>query len=233
MTAITRLINIALAEVGYIEKETKSQLDDPTANAGNGNYTKYARDIDANYPEFYNGKKNGAEWCDVFVDWCFITAFGVENAQEMTFQADGCSGAGCKYSAKYYNNKKRLFKTPAIGDQIFFVNSSGSVNHTGIVYDIDDTYVYTVEGNTRPDGHEYGGCVAKKQYKLSDTAIYGYGRPMYEIIPEEPEPEPEPIAPEIPAETTTVYVKDLDEAKSLFLDLLNACIDFIIKRYSK
>ena len=51
------VIAIALAEVGYKEKASNSQLDDKTANAGSNNYTKYARDLkNAGY---YNGNKNG------------------------------------------------------------------------------------------------------------------------------------------------------------------------------
>ena len=38
-----KVIDIALGEVGYLEKNSNAQLDDKTANAGNKNYTKYAR----------------------------------------------------------------------------------------------------------------------------------------------------------------------------------------------
>lgn len=42
MTAIERVIATARAEIGYIEKATNSQLEGKTANAGSGNWTKYA-----------------------------------------------------------------------------------------------------------------------------------------------------------------------------------------------
>ena len=45
MSAIDKLIQIANAEVGYLEKSSNSQLDSKTANAGTANYTKYWRDI--------------------------------------------------------------------------------------------------------------------------------------------------------------------------------------------
>ena len=35
-----KVISIALAEVGYLEKASNADLDDKTANAGNKNYTK-------------------------------------------------------------------------------------------------------------------------------------------------------------------------------------------------
>ncbi|MCM1222676.1 MAG: CHAP domain-containing protein, partial [Lachnospiraceae bacterium] len=69
MTPIEKLLATAQAEEGYLEKASNSQLDNPAANAGQNNWTKYARDLDA-LGRVYNGKKNGYAWCDVFVDWC-------------------------------------------------------------------------------------------------------------------------------------------------------------------
>ena len=40
-----KLIAIAEAEVGYLEKASNSDLDSKTANAGYNNWTKYARDL--------------------------------------------------------------------------------------------------------------------------------------------------------------------------------------------
>lgn len=186
---IEKLINIAKAEIGYLEKKSNNQLDDKTANAGNGNYTKYARDLD-NIPNFYNGKKNGYAWCDVFVDWLFVQTFGVDKAKELLLQPNGSLGAGCTYSARYYKNANQYHKTPKVGDQIFFTNSKGSIIHTGIVYKVDSTYVYTIEGNTSSDEGvvENGGSVNDKKYKLSYSRIDGYGRPKYneEYTPEPP-----------------------------------------------
>ena len=62
------VINIAKAEVGYLEKKSNSQLDSKTANAGSANYTKYGRDMHAIYPSVMDFP---AAWCDCFVDWCF------------------------------------------------------------------------------------------------------------------------------------------------------------------
>ncbi len=51
------IIRIALAEVGYRGKNSNASLDDPQANAGGGNRTKYARDPAA--AGYYNGNKDG------------------------------------------------------------------------------------------------------------------------------------------------------------------------------
>lgn len=61
MTAVERLLQTAINEIGYLEKASNSQLDDKTANAGPNNWTKYARDLDLT--KIYNGKKNGYAWC--------------------------------------------------------------------------------------------------------------------------------------------------------------------------
>lgn len=183
MTDIEKVLRVALGEVGYQEKETNEGLDIPEGNPGDENFTKYAWDLDA--LDFYNGHKNGFAWCDVFVDWCFVTAFGEEKALEMTFQPGWHvlnRGAGCRHSRRYYKLRGRLYDAPQPGDQVFFFAPDGeTVCHTGLVYDVDDTNVYTVEGNTHPgDGVEANGNrVCKKKYLLTDKCLAGYGRPEY------------------------------------------------------
>ncbi len=177
------VLSIAKNEVGYLEKKSNSQLDDKIANAGDKNYTKYARDLD-NINGFYNGKKNGYSWCDIFVDWCFVKAFGVDRALELLCQPKKSCGAGVGYSCDYYKNNGQFFTKAQIGDQIFFKNSKGVRTHTGLVVGVDDKYVYTIEGNA-------GDGVREKKYTHNSSSIYGYGRPNYII--EEPKPvEPKP-----------------------------------------
>lgn len=194
----SKVIKVAEAEVGYLEKKTNANLDSKTANAGTNNYTKYARDLhEAGY---YNANKNGYAWCDVFHDYCHYIAAGKDAvlAQKVTYQT-GDLGAGCKYSARYYRNANCFYTTPKVGDQIFF-GTSGSETHTGIVYKVDDTTVYTIEGNTSNASGVVanGGGVAKKSYSLTYSKIVGYGRPMYDA-----EPEPKPTT----KEETTVNIE--------------------------
>lgn len=185
MATAKELIKVASAEVGYLEKETKKNLDSKKANAGDENYTKYARDLDS-ITGFYNGKKQGYAWCDVFVDWCFVQAFGVEKALALLGQPKKSYGAGCSWSAKYFKKIKQFYTEPKVGDQIFFKNAVGAVIHTGIVYDVDDMYVCTLEGNTSSENGVIanGGCVAWKRYSRDYNRIYGYGRPNYDAEPE-------------------------------------------------
>lgn len=190
-----KVIDIALAEVGYLEKESNTNLDSKTTNAGDQNYTKYARDLDR--MNFYNGRKNGFAWCDVFVDWCFVQAYGKADALALTNQptkATNNCGAGCKWSHQYYSKKGQLHTSkPQPGDQIFFYSSDlSTISHTGLVYKVDSKRVYTVEGNTSGASGVIanGGGVRKKSYSLSYNRLAGYGRPDYgeqeESRPEEP-----------------------------------------------
>lgn len=179
---VEKVISIAKNEVGYLEKASNNNLDSKTANAGYNNYTKYARDLDA-LGNFYNGKKQGYAYCDIFLDWCFVKAYGVENAKRLLCQPNKSLGAGCQYSMNYYKNKGQLKSSPKVGDQIFFKNSSGEISHTGLVYNVDKSYVYTIEGNTSTAAGVIanGGGVCKKKYNLNYKFIAGYGRPKYDV----------------------------------------------------
>lgn len=176
------VIKLAQLEIGYLEKASNKDLDSKTSNAGKNNYTKYARDLDA-IPGFYNGKKQGYAWCDVFVDYLFVKAFGVDDAKRLLCQPDKSCGAGCEWSRNYYKSKGQLHTSPKAGDQIFFYNSSKTgIAHTGLVCKVDNTYVYTIEGNTSSASGVVanGGCVAEKKYRLNYKLIAGYGRPAYD-----------------------------------------------------
>lgn len=177
----SKLLSVAMAEIGYLEKETNSQLDSKTGNAGDENFTKYARDLHA--AGYYQANKNGYEWCEVFNDWCHYMASGKDAklAQEIICQT-GLYGAGCIWSAKCYRDAGRFFTTPKVGDQIYFGNGVGKEYHTGIVYKVDSKKVYTIEGNTSGASCVIanGGGVCEKSYSLGYSKIVGYGRPRYD-----------------------------------------------------
>lgn len=184
---LSKVLEIAEDQVGYIEKETNAQLDSKTANAGNENFCKYARDFDKEHKGFYNGVKNGyAAWCDIFVDWLIVEASDVERALKALGQPLKSCGAGCTWSVKYYKQiNKYTTSNPKPGYQIFFKDSDGDPCHTGIVYKVDKSYVYTIEGNTSGASGVVanGGMVAKKKYSLKYSRIHGYGIIEYDEEP--------------------------------------------------
>lgn len=176
-----KVLEVASNEVGYLEKQSNAQLDDKTANAGYRNWTKYARDLDA-LGDFYNGPKNGFEWCDMFVDWCMVRAYGVQLGMALLIQPKYSAGAGCTYSMGYYKAKGQFYSDPKPGDQIFFSNDGWKTSyHTGLVEKVENGYVYTIEGNTSSASGVVanGGGVSRKSYPIS----WGrYGRPDYSLV---------------------------------------------------
>lgn len=164
--AINKVINLALKEVGY----------KPTY----GKRTKYAETLDA-LGDFYNTPKNGFDYCDVFFDWLFVTCFGADTGRKMLYQPKRSLGAGVGYSANYYKENNAFSKIPERGCQIFFGN-----DHTGIVVDVNDVYVYTVEANTGGGN----GIVARKTYKRTYSAISGYGYPNWKLVANTPDLKP-------------------------------------------
>ena len=148
--AINAIINIALAEVGYLEKATNANLDDKTANAGSNNYTKYWRDI---YPAY-----QGQPWCACFVTWVFVIAFGKAMAQKLLKH----------YPYVYCPTMADLFTlnaNPKVGDIVIFKHN-GVFTHTGIVIKVSGDQFWTVEGNTSGGSTiiANGGAVCKKTY---------------------------------------------------------------------
>lgn len=172
--AIEKVLDLARSEVGYHEKASNSQLDDPSANSGGSNWTKYAEYLDS-FAGFYNGPKNGFPWCDVFVDYLFVKTFGEKLGREMLCQPEKSMGAGCLYSAQYYQQAGRWHKNaPQPGDQIFFSYSPGEYSHTGIVEAVGFDTITTIEGNT-------SDSVGRRTYNIGNASIAGYGTPNWKL----------------------------------------------------
>lgn len=186
MTAQEKVVALAKGEVGYLEKATNSQLYDKTANAGRNNWTKYAYEIATKWPDFFNGNKNGYEWCTTFYCWLFLTLFGLEKARKMLYVPARSLAAGCYYAIRYYKAAGKYGSTPSIGAQIFFKDANGDPCHTGLVYAFDSAKVYTIEGNTSGASGvvSNGGGVAMKSYSRSYSRIDGYGYPDFSVAEE-------------------------------------------------
>lgn len=171
-----KVVEIAKAEIGYLEKkkvflDCNAILDDKISGAGSDNITKYWRDLSKAY--------QGQPWCNAFVNWCFIQAYGLNTARTLLYT----SGPWSYYtptSASYFKKNGAWFTEPNVGDLIYFKNST-RICHVGIVIGIDKYNVYTVEGNTsdKKGVVPNGGTVASKTYKLNYRNIAGYGRPKF------------------------------------------------------
>lgn len=161
--AIEKLLITARKELGYHE--------------GYNNYIKYAENNWDN--QFYGWDLQNQPWCDVFVDYCFTTAFGMQIGAAMTYQSIGRGSALCSASMSYYRNNNALFNYPQSGDQVFFYYN-GAVNHTGIVESVNGSgenwsSFTTIEGNTSDQ-------VARRTYIRGNGSIAGFGRPKWSLV---------------------------------------------------
>lgn len=166
--AIDALIANARAEVGYLEKKSNSQLDDKTANAGYGNYTKYWRDV---YPQY-----QGQPWCACLVSYLMMKTFGLETAKKLLkhWPYVYCPTLGNLFT-KHAN--------PQRGDIVIFYRG-GTFAHTGIVTKVEGDVFYTIEGNTSggSDIVANGGGVCSKYYYNSKLPGTKFCRPDYSLV---------------------------------------------------
>ena len=115
------------------------------------------------------GFNDRVEWCACFVSWC---------ANQCGYISDGIIpkfagvGTGINWFQNHGQWQGRGYH-PKPGDIIFFDwDGDGYGNHVGIVESSDETYVYTIEGNS-------GDRCRRRTYFISSSMIMGYGIPAY------------------------------------------------------
>lgn len=189
------VIKVAESQIGYLEKKSNADLDSFTGNAGSNNYTKYNRDMKA----WAKSAGINDQWCQNFVDWCFVRAYGLEAAKKLLGVFTNYTPTGSNAFKKRGLYIKRGVDKPQVGDVIYFYSSSkGRIGHVGIVTKVTTKTVYTIEGNTSGASKlvTNGGGVRAKSYSLSSTYIDGYGRPPYASVnptATDPLPEAQPV----------------------------------------
>ncbi len=179
------VLAVALSQLGYQESNNGNYAGN---GGGSGNYTEYNYNMGAIGSYSY-------EWCATFVSWSLYqsgcTTHNTQNAWCRNHTSDSSyiwREVGCWWWANqlrtfgYFQKSKAATGNtyaPQPGDLIFFCweGPTGSEDHIGIVVYSDDSYVYTVEGNTsNQNGLESdGGGVYFKKYSLSYNYITGYG----------------------------------------------------------
>ena len=166
--AINVVLGIAEEEIGYLEKKNNSQLDSKTGNAGSANYTKYWRDIKPSY--------QGQPWCAAFISWCFMKAFGLDNAKKLLkhWPYVYCPTLG----ALFVKNAN-----PKVGDVVIFKHGD-TFTHTGFVTKVAGDRFWTIEGNTSGASGivANGGGVCQKSYYNSNLPGTKFCTPDYSIV---------------------------------------------------
>ena len=162
-----RLVEVALAEVGYIE-------------GPKDNETKFGKFT----------KSNFQPWCGSFIMWC-----GNEAGVKIPNTVYTPAGAAAFIKAGTWQKAEEA--TPQPGDIVYFDFPNDGVDrisHVGIVVkDNGDGTVTCVEGNTAPDkkGDQRNGgecCLKVRAYKKKNgsklrksqaVSVVGFGRPAF------------------------------------------------------
>lgn len=170
-----KVIKVEKKYNGYLEKETNKNLDSMKANAGDENYTRFARD----YYKYTGINCQGQPWCAMYQSVCLVEAFGLEIAKKLL---GGKLYHNCATAVEQFK-KAGIWKTsdPKVGDVVIFQNKSNRPCHTGMVIKVSGKVITTIEGNTSsaPGVVANGGCVRIKTYSVNYGGIAGYGEMKY------------------------------------------------------
>lgn len=163
---VTDLVNVAKSQVGYHEGALSGY------GSGSSNITEYGR--------WYGN--NGTYWCNVFVSWCAYVAGVPSNVFPKL------SGVGNSYYSTLPSVGAECFrfsssKSLEAGDLIFSCTCSasyGCIDHVGLVVDVDEDTIYTVEGNMSDEvkACQYPASTGYSSYYK--TRINYVARPQYE-----------------------------------------------------
>ena len=193
LNIVNKVLTTAKGQIGY--KETGK------------NQTKYSKYFDTTAWQFFNTKKQGAEWCSIFVHWCLCQNIAPDKVRKILGEpaAKNNCAAGVKYFYEYMKSKKLIVKTPQAGD-IIFLNSFG---HVGIVESVDDK-IHTIEGNK-------GDAVKRCTYTKTSSKISAYGRPDYKSVEIKAEtPAPVKVASPVPAASfNKIFNKEYHTTKAV------------------
>ncbi len=175
------LIAIAETQIGYRESTRNYQVNAEGKIKG---YTRYGDWYGLEYED----------WCAMFVSFCLNYA----NVPETAFPREASCArwvADLKFRGLFV---PRSEADPKPGDVVFFTeDGTGPSNHVGIVSEVSDGNIDTIEGNS-------GSRVATKRYSMDNSRILGYG-----VMPENPDfvkptEEPTKVAVEEPTIAPTV-----------------------------
>ena len=139
---------------------------------GENNYNIFADKV--------NKSVQNMSWCCTFIQAIFKEA-------NIRLASDSCK------CSVLYQAMKKIDKVE-VGDLIFFVSKGAehkieNINHIGLVIEVGNRVIKTIEGNTRWGTEERDG-VRERIYDVNNERIFGFARPNYkESITSEEESE--------------------------------------------
>ena len=201
----SELIAFARTQLGYVGKRyITDDLDSFEAPNGNGDFTKYARDM--YNAGFYNMNKQGWDgWCTIGVDWCFYQVAGSKEEADKVNPIGTCA-AGAEFAWRDYCAAGLNVDVPAVGDRVFFFDSFGECYHVGLVSEVGENgaietiefngpgdVVYTRDRNYKIDKIKFGRpryeAETEYDFKVGDLVhlkrgalVYGEDYPFYDFV---------------------------------------------------
>lgn len=133
-TLSLKALSVAKTQLGQQEKPLGSNWGHPVQD--------YLLSVGINFP---------ASWCAAFVYWCYNQVGGTNPLVK--------TGGVLNH---WNNAVAKRVKDPQPGD-IFIMDFGKGLGHTGIVEKVDQTFIYTVEGNSNDSGSREGIEVTRKQ----------------------------------------------------------------------
>lgn len=154
------ITQIALTQVGYEET--------------GDNHTKYNA--------WYYGSDINVAWCAIFISWCANQAGVSTSVIAKNAMASGFSTSNM--SSNSYGCPAYAFgTTTAKAGDIIYVGTGDWTGHVGLVYAVDNDYVYTVEGNSsdKVTKVKYSASTGHRVWGdyVSSARIIFYARPNY------------------------------------------------------
>ncbi len=125
-------------------------------------------EADKSYHKFTDG--NNVKWCGAFVNWCLKKTNSVFAGGKENWSCDTLAKNILKKNpnAKVFDKNQGQTDTSKIkaGAVVFFSSKHSNKNytHTGIVKEIKNGKIYTIEGNT-------SNKVAERSYNINDPKI--------------------------------------------------------------
>lgn len=133
---VESILSVAAQEIGYVQKASNSNLDDPTANDGTHlssayGYTKYSRDM----ATIKGNSGNPNPWCANFASWCAYQIGMGDWAFPYT--------AGCREMYNWGVRNGTVTTSPQPGDLAL----RGPGDHVGIIESVSGSSITTIDGN--------------------------------------------------------------------------------------
>jgi hypothetical protein len=143
-----KALEIAKTQVGKTENPKGSNWGEPVQS--------YLKSVGISFP---------ASWCMAFLYWSFQKA-----ATELKIPNTAIKTGGV---LKAWNTAPITAKSlvPKVGS-LFIMDFGGGLGHTGIVERFDETFIYTIEGNSNDEGSREGYEVCQR--KRDKKKIKGY-----------------------------------------------------------